>query len=316
MILIISENNDLTTDKIICWLLYLNKPFIRINDTDKVSILNLKISNDDKVNFDLEVLNRIIPYKSIVSVYYRRGRLNINNFELIEHSSNKQLNLLINKEIQTLLEFVHYALELKKSIGSFKNRSLNKLKVLHLAKKIGLNVPESYVINNKKDLIRNPNNLISKHLYETAMIINDDENNYLSSKTYRVEEEEINDSKDFFLYSLFQKEIEKEFEVRAFYLDGDLYAVAMFTQKNMKTQIDFRNYDAQKPTRTIPFILPKIIQDKIKKLFKLIDLDTGSVDLISNNNKFYFLEINPVGQYSMISEPCNLNLEKIVATKL
>lgn len=34
------------------------------------------------------------------------------------------------------------------------------------------------------------------------------------------------------------------------------------------------------------------------------------------DNKLYFLEINPTGQFGMIDFPCNYGLHKIVAKKL
>lgn len=30
-------------------------------------------------------------------------------------------------------------------------------------------------------------------------------------------------------------------------------------------------------------------------------------------NNFYFLEINPVGQFGMVSGPCNYKIEKLIA---
>jgi len=50
---------------------------------------------------------------------------------------------------------------------------------------------------------------------------------------------------------------------------------------------------------------------------KKINLDNGSIDIIvDNNGKYYFLEINPVGQFGMVSIPCNYYLEKKIANYL
>ena len=45
---------------------------------------------------------------------------------------------------------------------------------------------------------------------------------------------------DTFYPSLIQEEIEKVYEVRVFYLKGKCYAMAIFSQKNEKTQLDYR----------------------------------------------------------------------------
>jgi glutathione synthase/RimK-type ligase-like ATP-grasp enzyme len=48
-----------------------------------------------------------------------------------------------------------------------------------------------------------------------------------------------------------------------------------------------------------------------------LGLETGSIDLIRTpDGRTVFLEINPVGQFGMISHPCNYNLERVVAEHL
>ena len=77
--------------------------------------------------------------------------------------------------------------------------------------------------------------------------------------------------------------------------------------------MDFRHYDFDIPNRSVPFQLPHLIEKKIHKLFKALGLNTGSVDLIkSQKGEFVFLEINPMGQFGMVSYPCNYQLEKKV----
>lgn len=46
-------------------------------------------------------------------------------------------------------------------------------------------------------------------------------------------------------------------------------------------------------------------------------LFTGSLDILySNDNNFYFLEVNPVGQFDYVSYFGNFNLYKLTAEKL
>src|SRR5688500_5360277 len=93
--------------------------------------------------------------------------------------------------------------------------------------------------------------------------------------------------------------------------------MAIFSQSDEQTKTDFRKYNEKKPNRYVPFKLPDEIDQKIKLLFKKIDLNTGSVDLIvDKDDNYFFLEINPVGQFGMVSDPCNYFLEKNVALKL
>jgi glutathione synthase/RimK-type ligase-like ATP-grasp enzyme len=114
--------------------------------------------------------------------------------------------------------------------------------------------------------------------------------------------------------SLIQEYIEKEYEVRVFYLDGVCYSMAIFSQNDTQTSVDFRQYNRKKPNRNVPYHLPVSLQEKVEKIMTSLRLNTGSLDFIrSVNGEYFFLEINPAGQYGMMSQRCNYNLEKKVA---
>ncbi|MCA6439164.1 MAG: hypothetical protein IM581_04500 [Chitinophagaceae bacterium] len=60
-----------------------------------------------------------------------------------------------------------------------------------------------------------------------------------------------------FLPSLLQENIEKEFELRIFYMNNRYYAMAIFSQTDAKTVVDFRRYNFAKPNRGVPFVIPQ-----------------------------------------------------------
>lgn len=48
-----------------------------------------------------------------------------------------------------------------------------------------------------------------------------------------------------------------------------------------------------------------------------LNYSSGSIDLVvDKDDKYIFLEVNPVGQFGMVSYPCNYGLEKIIAKAL
>lgn len=315
MIIILSEPDDYSTKEVLYWLLENGENVIRINYSDSVIINELEIKNGN-LHFIFECNGNIIDYKNVKAFYYRRGYFNIDKGFFDTFSNNSGLNRLLNEEIESLHEFIQYLFDLKNAVGNYSNRKLNKLLVLKYAEELGIDIPQSYICRSKKELekITKKKNLITKHISEIALFYLDGYR--YTSLTYDVDVEFLTKVNDRFMYSLFQENIIKNFEVRSFYLKGKFYSSAMFTQNNNKTKVDFRNYDDEKPTRIIPFKLPDIIEGKLRKLFDRIDLNTGSIDMIFSQGKYYFLEINPVGQYGMISEPCNYYLEREVVKEL
>ncbi|WP_228414336.1 hypothetical protein [Chryseobacterium sp. CH21] len=117
-------------------------------------------------------------------------------------------------------------------------------------------------------------------------------------------------------HHFFQEKIEKDFEIRTFYLNGHCWSMAIFSQNDEQTKTDFRKYNKKKPNRNVPYLLPKHIEDKIELLMKSLDINCGSLDFIKAGEKYYFLEINPIGQFSSLSRTCNYALEQKLAEYL
>ncbi len=143
------------------------------------------------------------------------------------------------------------------------------------------------------------------------------ENQMYMPYTITLTSSNLNELSDTFFPSLFQKAINKEFEIRTFFLNGEMFSMAMFTQSKESTKSDFRKYDYSNPTRSVPFNLPSEVCEKLIAFMDAFDLNCGSIDLIrTDEGKYYFLEVNPTGQFGMVSYPCNYYLEEKVALTL
>lgn len=119
------------------------------------------------------------------------------------------------------------------------------------------------------------------------------------------------------LITLLQGYVEKKLEIRTFYLFGKCFSMAIFSQQNEKTKIDFRNYDDAKPNRNVPFQLPQNIEDKIVGFMNDMNMHCGSLDIIYTPDKRYvFLEVNPVGQFDWLSKECNYFIEEHLAKEM
>jgi hypothetical protein len=59
------------------------------------------------------------------------------------------------------------------------------------------------------------------------------------------------------------------------------------------------------------------VEEAIGRFMAEMTLETGSLDLIRTPcGRHVFLEVNPVGQFAMVSEPCNYPLFRRVAEYL
>lgn len=331
MILILSHDHiDEPTNHLIDWLLYYKAKFIRINGIDlsfknefTINIIDKKLIINNDINFNPNEIN-VVFYRRWVAPSY--GKSYFTKF-INEKFKEKEVLLIENyqgfllNELNSYMNGFFSMFEKNKWIPHYKiaRGGLNKLDTLMLAKKNELIVPNSIITSSKTELLlffeSNKNGIITKPISEVVML--EYEQTKISLYTKEITLSEINDLNEVFFPILVQEKIVKEFEIRSFYIENKFYSMAIFSQNDNQTKIDFRNYNYDKPNRNVPFKLPSEIEKKLSLLFKDLELNTGSVDLIySNENQFVFLEINPVGQSGMVSIGGNYYLEKIIAENL
>ncbi|ROI01879.1 grasp-with-spasm system ATP-grasp peptide maturase [Chryseobacterium sp. G0240] len=300
MILIISQNHEITTTEVIKWLLKMDKKFIRVHEDE---IFNIKVK--DKRIY-IESQRNCFFIDEITSVWYRRGGL---NFRRIRYE-NEAINLHMNEYQHWLEDYVRKTLESKKHINKESNSDINKLIVLEQARKAGLDVPSYFLADNTDEVLIDKT--IAKTLGGNPRMENIMKDSTGMMYTSVVEEHE---NKSFFI-TFFQEKIEKDFEIRSFYLNGRIWSTAIFSQYDQQTKIDFRKYNHQKPNRSVPYDLPESVEEKIRALMLSLDLNCGSLDFIKSGHTFYFLEVNTVGQFLGPSVICNYSLEKEIAAYL
>lgn len=324
MIVINSISNDGTTTEVIKWIKYLsNKRILRINsDFSDLSFIHF---DSEKHEFLVRKNNKIYNLYDTEAFWYRKGgvlyRNEVSNTINNHNGLEREFKTKITNEIVSLSNFTKSFLKERALIslgGDGSKSNLNKLHILELAKKHELNTPKTLISNNLNQVqekVISKGDLITKAISDGIYIFKEDFSYY--SYTELINKNELQKISQNFFPSLFQLKINKKYEVRTFFLKNRFFSMAIFSQNNAKTEIDFRKYDNEKPNRTIPYKLPKEIEQKLSNLFLEIGLDTGSVDLIvDEHNNYIFLEINPVGQFSMVSYPCNYYLELEVAKYL
>lgn len=315
MILILSEESDHSTNKVIEWLLFYELEFIRINMNDSITISSLEEDIYIEINKDTKInLNKIKSY------WYRRGAF---IFACKLDNKHEKLKNYFFKTIDQnsiiLGAYLDFLLKKKKHINNFNTSEVNKLIVLNYAKSVGLKIPKTHLINNYQQLgiLLENNRLITKNLCNPP-VVEMSKFNYLMYTT-EINEKDVSDippDREIFP-SLIQERINKQVEIRTFFLEGNFYSMAIFSQSNEQTKLDFRRYDYNRPSRQVRFELPIEIKQKTLELMRLLELNSGSIDFIVDTNEdIIFLEVNPIGQFGMISTPCNYFLEREIAKYL
>jgi len=327
MILIVSDDSEHSTDRVIDWMIYFGCEFIRISLNDKIYINSINISYEGQSDCSIVIESnitgtcKVIDVSRIKSFWFRR-----NNFEIANYANigvDESVNFIINylaRETFTIKDYLHHKLKDRNHINSLKDIFTNKLNNLELAKKNGLVIPDTLITSSKLELLKFYNdhncNIIYKSL-DFGYLRDKKRGIEINLYTQRVDFDDFKNNSENFYPTFFQENIEKEFEIRVFYLKGKCYSTAIFSQNDDRTKLDFRHYNFLKPNRTPRFTLPKKIEKQIKCFMDSAGLNSGSLDLIySKDKRFIFLEVNPVGQYEQVSTPGNFYLDKLIAKTL
>ena len=315
MILILSKaESEYSTVDIMDWLIHYDAPHIRLNGETLLENIGYKNGNLTVDNISLNEVNVCWFRRSISENYFDQKLIELesdcdNRIELVKY---------LGREYRTLQQLFLKKLKSKKWLSHPTEARVNKLDVLERAVSFGLDVPKTLVTTEKKELlefISEVGQVISKPLGETSFFR--DEEKLYSLKTCLVTEETLERTLDHFFPTLFQEQIHKAFELRVFYMDNTFYPMAIFSQNDEKTKVDFRNYNLQRPNRKTPYELEKSIENKLYALVKEMGLTSGSLDLIRTiDDRYVFLEVNPIGQFGMTSTPCNYFLEEKIAKNL
>jgi ATP-GRASP peptide maturase of grasp-with-spasm system len=321
MIFIFStEELEVTTAEVMDWLHTLNAPFRRINGQDFFTACTWTYAiSDNKEQLYVYVDGEQFTLEDISALWYRRsGKSAMNpNFKSIE-----------NKKLSETVESYTWS-ELKASRTAFFNtlsrkpcitypnaqHNVDKQEMLYYAIQAGLTVPQTIIASAKTEIAA----FFNKYPGCIIKSIENSEVFELDNKAYfpytdTVDKEFIDNLPERFFPCLLQEHLVKECEIRTFYLDGGCYSMAIFSQKDAQTQVDFRRYNKVKPNRNVPYQLPADTEKQIKIFMQSVNLNTGSLDIIkTTDGRHVFLEVNPVGQFGMTSYPCNYQLEKKVA---
>lgn len=307
------------------WLHHFGAPnVVRINSKEThVSPLQLYM---DEHSFVLEVNGCRVDAGDLQAVWYRKGGFWFEDLfqsvDIPEHSAlSRALSSKNRSEDFRIREYFHHLVRKNaRVLGNPRRSELNKLITLDHARSIGFMTPPFFVSNQRAtfEARLSQGEFITKPVSDGIYLwdLDEGQRGYFSY-TERLSTEMLAGYGECMPPSLAQEQVEKDIEIRVFYLDGRTYPMAIFSQTDQQTKTDYRKYNYERPNRNVPYSLPDDVTEKLRRLFEKLELNTGSADFIVDKyGNYFFLEINPSGQFSALSQSCNYDIERAVASWL
>ncbi|HEX5597217.1 MAG TPA: hypothetical protein VFX61_14560 [Micromonosporaceae bacterium] len=115
---------------------------------------------------------------------------------------------------------------------------------------------------------------------------------------------------------IIQSYVPKRLELRVTVVGERVYAAAIDSQRANHTRHDWRRYD-DKNTRMRPWNLPEDVADRCVRLTRQLGLCYGAIDLVlTPDDRYVFLEINPSGQYLWVEDATGLPITAAIVDLL
>ncbi len=109
---------------------------------------------------------------------------------------------------------------------------------------------------------------------------------------------------------MFQEYIPKALELRITVIGDRIFPVAIYSQENPLTIEDWRK-DQEGNLTYSEHKLPSNVEDMCRRLLREFGLQFGAIDMIlTPKGDYFFLEINPNGQWAWIEEITALPMAK------
>ncbi|WP_434426460.1 grasp-with-spasm system ATP-grasp peptide maturase [Nannocystis pusilla] len=324
MILIFSNSGDPSTLDVMRWIHHLSPAkVVRINADEQYRVA-LTFADDD---FFVQVNDDAFRLADVSSAWLRKGGFWFKGlFPAVTAAGRpaltRHVSQMLERENRTLRDHFHYVLRKRCAVlGSAHGSTPNKLVVLEHARELGLRTPSFSVSNQRshaEGLVASGGGYVTKAMSDGLYLFDATESKTgYFTYTEALGPQTLEGVGASMAPSFFQRYVDKAFELRIFFLDDQFRAGAIFSQNDEQTRVDYRKYNDVRPNRVIPFRLPKEIEDKLSRLARALDLNTGSFDMIvDSQGEFYLLEVNPVGQFGPLSEKCNMGIERMIAERL
>jgi glutathione synthase/RimK-type ligase-like ATP-grasp enzyme len=113
---------------------------------------------------------------------------------------------------------------------------------------------------------------------------------------------------------ILQEFLEDKRDIRVTVIGNKLFPVGI-TKNGENIYGDWRK-NAKEFLQYKPELLPDDISNGIMKLMNELGLLFGGVDLAFSNGKYYFIEVNPTGEWGWLSQYGAIPLEKAIVNEL
>lgn len=307
--LIISSTIDFSTDLVCYRLLSDNKNFYRLN-RDEFLKHEIQIDLQKKyMQIVIDDKEYYVGFDDLEGIYFRAP-------VFLRTQSKKELSLEEQLERNQWSSFLRNLIIFQRAIWINNPvdvyRAENKMYQLIKAEECGFNIPKTLITNTSAINIEKEKKFVIKAL-DTALFYDLENNKEMFTYSNVVNSSELKEYNLRQAPIFVQEFLEPKIDCRITFIKGKIFSVKI-QKDNEGVYGDWRFY--KEKLEYIPFQLPKSIEGVITKLMYELNLNFGGIDLVYSNGRYYFIEVNPTGEWGWLEVKTDMKISSAIKAAL
>jgi len=317
ILLITHQKDNFSIEKVSHHLNELGAEVVRFNSDLYPSEISVSQSFSNKgIKTIIEIDNKEYVLDEFEAIWYRRLFLG----QALDHSIPKAYRDPILEESRRVMYGVMETSDVFK-LDDYRTvrRTSDKHLQLKVALECGLSIPNTVVTNSATELTQfyneTPKGVISK-MQSSFAIYEDGKENVVFTNTLKDEHMENLEGLQISPMK-FQEKIEKQLELRVTVVGDEIFCYSIDSQAMDGAQVDWRKRGVALLDKWKTHSLPKALEKQLLQLMDILGLNYGAMDLIlTPENKYVFLEVNPVGEFFWLDNLAEGAISEAIANLL
>lgn len=307
--LIVSSTIDFSTDMVCYRLLEDNEKFYRLNRDEFLKHKIVVDLQNEVMIISIDGEEYEAQFEHLKGIFFRAP-------VFLRTQSKKELSVQEQLERNQWSSFLRNLIVFKNAnwinnpVSTY--RAENKIFQLCIAKEYGLAVSVTYISNCTDFNLESDKKYIVKSL-DTALFYDMENNKEMFTYSNVVSGSELNEYDLTSAPIFIQEFLNPKIDCRVTYVQGKLFPVKILQNgKGMYGDWRIRKEELE----YIPFQLPKYVENAIHKLMKKLELNFGGIDLAIVSGEYYFIEVNPTGEWGWLEVKTGTNISKTIKRAL
>ena len=309
-VLILASKFDLACDYVVSHLRHHHAPYFRVNSEDFDQFAVTAFPTKAKVVLNADDLEVRLEQPHLKAIYFRRGVYPREAFTA-QHSANDQLTRTHQSAFMRSFMIFDDCRWVNHPAATYKAE--HKAVQLATARKVGFDVPRTVITNDAAGikLAARGDAVVAVKGLDTVLVRQDDMETF--GYTSLIETASAENAHLALTPLVAQQALTNKLDLRVTVIGNQVFCCAV-KHGNQPVQGDWRL--AKNCATFQSYGLPQDIASKCIQLTKALGLVFGAIDLAVQDGVYYFLEINPTGEWAWLVDQSNLPIDEAIAANL